>query len=95
MARVSSSRSARTRAEVGSPTLPSPRSSVVPRPTGSTSRPFDSTSSDTASRASFHGRRRGGANTSAPIVTRSVRIAIAASTIHGSYSSSSPIAIAS
>ena len=71
IARVSSSRSARSRAGVGSPTLPKPASSSVPSPTGSTRRPPDSTSRETASRASFHGRRRAGANTIAPSLTRS------------------------
>ncbi len=47
------------------------------------------------SRASFHGRRRDGANTIAPRRTRSVRAAIAASRIHGSHMSPSPMAIAS
>ena len=41
------------------------------------------------------GRRRDGAKTSAPSRIRSVRAAIAASTIHGSHSSMSPMAMAS
>ena len=45
--------------------------------------------------ASVHGRRRAGANTIAPSVTRSVRAAIAASSVHGSGTSTAPIEIAS
>ena len=50
----------------GSPTVPKPASSVAPRPTGNTIRPPDRTSRVVSSRASFHGRRRDGANTIAP-----------------------------
>ena len=60
-----------------------------------TSRPPDRRSSVVASRASFHGRRRDGANTSAPSRIRSVRAAIAASRIQGTDISPSPMAIAS
>ena len=49
------------------------------------SRPFDRRSRVIASRASFHGRRRAGGVTTAPSRTRSVRIAMAAITTHGSY----------
>ena len=80
----SSSSSARTRLSVGSPTFPNAASSSAPSPTGNTSRPFDSRSSVIVSRASFQGRRRGGGVTIAPRRTRSVRIAIAAITTHGS-----------
>ena len=84
MASDSSSISARTFASVGSPTLPNAPSSRAPSPTGRTSRPFDSRSSVIVSRASFQGRRREGGVTIAPRRTRSVRIAIAAMTTHGS-----------
>ena len=64
------------------------RRELVPRPaarpTPSTNRPPESTSSATVSRATFHGRRRDSGVTIIPSRTRSVRAAIAASAIHGS-----------
>jgi len=48
-----------------------------------------------ASRATFHGRRRARAKTSAPNRIRSVRVATAPSSTHGSHVSMEPIAIAS
>ena len=64
--------------------LAKPASSSVPSPTGRINRPLDRRSRVMVSRASFHGRRRDGGVTIAPIRTRSVRIAIAAMTTHGS-----------
>ena len=58
----------------------------LPIPTPSTSRPPLSRSSVTVSRASWCGRRRGTGVTSGPMITRSVTIATAASTTHGSAS---------
>ncbi len=40
---------------------------------------------ETLSRATFHGRRLGSGVSTAPMRTRRVRIAKAASTTHGSY----------
>ena len=61
-----------------------------PSPTGKTRRPLDKWSRATVSRASFHGLLRAGGVNTAPILTLSVRMAIAAITTHGSYVSMSP-----
>ena len=72
------------------PTFEKPPSSTAPSPTGKTRRPLDKWSRATVSRASFHGLRRAGGVNTAPILTLSVRIAIAAITTHGSYVSMPP-----
>ncbi len=56
----------------------------VTEPTPSTNRPPDSRSSETVSRATFHGRRRANGVTIVPIVSRRVRSATAASPTQGS-----------
>jgi hypothetical protein len=57
-----------------------------PAPTPRTSRPPLSRSSVTVSRASCCGRRRASGVTSGPVISRSVRVVIAAIVIHGSAS---------
>jgi hypothetical protein len=75
---------ARTTGSTGSPKLPYSSSGGVPSPTPSTSRPPESRSRVTVSRASFHGRRLGNGVTIGPSRTRSVASATPASRIHGS-----------
>ena len=63
---------------------------ALPSPAPNTSRPFESRSSETVSRASFCGRRRASGVTSAPIRSRSVATAIAARAIQGSTTAGEP-----
>jgi hypothetical protein len=85
-ARPSSSSRARSFMSVASPKRSNSPLRSEPAPTPSTSRPPLSRSSVTVSRASSCGRRRASGVTSGPVISRSVRLTMAAIVIHGSAS---------
>ena len=88
MASASSSFSARTFRSGSSPNAPNSTSTGSPIPTPSSTRPFERWSSETAWRATTHGRRRGSGVTIGPRMIRSVPAAMAASRTHGSWTGS-------
>lgn len=89
IASPSSRSSARSRSPVGSPKEPNSTAGGNPSPAPKTSRPWLRWSSETVSRASFHGRRRATGVTMGPSRMRAVVAASAASAIHGSCTATS------
>ena len=79
----SSMRSARSRMPVCSP-VEGRDECTAPRPTASTARPSESWSSVATWLATFQGRRHGSGVSIVPSRTRSVRAAMAASSVHAS-----------
>ena len=77
--RLRASRSSPKQVKLASTLIASP---VSPSPTPRIIRPPESWSTAAASRATFHGRRRGSGVTAVPSAIRSVRTATAASTAH-------------